>query len=330
MLDEIKRIKSEIWNSFTDQEKKNLKRAVLGIVGAAIIGTITYNAIYNYSHYHVDKKEVEESIWEESATQLKKGHLGLNINFSDIDTTGEVSVTLQQLVDEAADKLSKSYKIENKESQDIEVSSDIPDGYVTVTENKETIEDNKVLNSSQELVKSGQIYFRDGYLGKYVSESGKFEVILGQYDANTDKYIVSQRESLENANKAEFSESLDGVDTECTWESEKTYMTNLESALLGVYSSEWDKNRSDVEEMLDKYFTPDCKNKFISQNSNFDRSIIKDVSMGYFDFGKSNINSSYVDRVYAQINMNVSGEKAYLDLELKINDLGKIFDFDII
>lgn len=329
MFDEIKKVFAEIKGSFEPAERQKLKRIVIGMVCGALAIWIVHGIIYDYIHYYTNQRKVEEQIWEQSATQLKKGHLGLNVNFSDIDINSEVMTKLQKNVTQAAEAQSKTYTISNREQQSINTASSLPDGYVTINDDKQTIEDNKIQSSSQELIKSGQIYFRNAYLGKFVSESGKFEVIIGQYNPDTKKYTVSDRNSFEQDYIPTFMESLEGLDESYTWLSEKEYMESIQSIMLGIYSPDYDKQRKDIDDAMNKFFTPDCKAKLLAQNT-FDRSIIEEISLGYFDFGRSTIVNDYIDRVYVQLNMTVSGQKSYLDLELKLNDSGKIFDFDIL
>ena len=266
---------------------------------------LTDNLDYNWSMLNTYSKLVK---------MYKESHSGLNINFSDVGNDSEVIDKLRELVDEASSEMHTA-------------GSNIKDNilgnlYVTY------VDDSLYADKSQNtLIKSGEIIFRDKYLGKYLDSCGNTHVILGIYDRDGDKYITYINDDIQNYilgnNNIRFSSSLRGTDRGDNWVSEKDYMQDVTEAILLNLS---DAKSEDDLEHVDKYIDIFCAKSMRERLLNED---IDSISVDYIDYGKSNIGMAYIDRLYMRLKFDSDDKMKYKDLELKIDECGTVLDFVI-
>lgn len=321
MLNNIRHVYSEIMNKTTKEFRKKL--CIISVTGLAC--AIVFGVVYtNVVDYYEDKRDTELAIaqvWEE--TEKKTLKEGLNINFSEIGTDKKIVKAMKTASDKLADRISNS-STDNK----IEITPEIipSDAFITLNAEEAVIE--QAVKDGEEaktegLVESGHIYFKDAYLGEYMSSSGQFETVIAQYKDNN--IYVSPRISFENKIDTGFNTAeIEG------FISESKYISDIKFIIISLYGPGWESNEFEAKELISKYFTVECGSKLVSQISGYNNSQVQSAAIGYIAPGKSELDMDYIDRVYVQVELSVDNKRAYIDLELKLNSQSKIFDIDVL
>lgn len=327
MLNNIRHIYSEIMNKTTKEFR--IKLCIISVT--TLLAALLFGVVYNYvTSYYEDKNETALAIaqvWEKTEQLTRTKNEGLSINFSSIDTDESIVKAMEKASGKLAERISNSDK-DNNGTPDIEITPEIipSDAFVTLTAEENVIEQSikqEEEANNKGLIESGHIYLKDAYIGKYMSSSGQFETVIAQYKDNN--IYVSPRVSFENRIETGFNTNeIEG------YISESKYMSELKFCLISLYGPSWEDNEFEAKELISRYFTVECGDNLVSQISGYDNSIVQYAAIGYIAHGKSELDMGYIDRVYVQVELSIDDKRAYVDLELKLNSQGKIFDTDIL
>ena len=331
MLNEMKKLKDEFLKQTTKEFRhKVLKIAAGTTIAACAVGTIVPAVIENVQ----SKKEAEQhekELWEEAVNNSRQRTVQaekLDIKFNPLSTSENVYKTMEETVVDLADRAQNFEGLAGVGSQVVVMGEKIPaDAFVTVdNEAKEQSTENNI-EEIEGLQLVGNLYLRDAYIGKFMSSDGTFGSIVAQLQG--DKLYVAPRLAFENKVETEIitDKSENDVITE------EVYLSDIYKIMMTVYSQSWSDAllREEALDLVNKYFTEDCKNTLLNQAEGVDRQTIKSVEPGFISVGTSDIQENTIDRVYVQLEMDTKGNKdGYVDFELKLNSNNKIYDIDIL
>lgn len=319
----LKHIYKEILESIRPKERKILVAVTFMLITSGFVISIVRNEI-EVSNNEKARQTVEQAqAWAASEKSETVHSSKLDIQFSDVVYTEGIASKMEKAVNNMAKKVTTS-------ADELYISIEpeiIPsEAFITLDGTEEEVVtgiENSTKAESSILQKVGQLYCRDTYIGQYMSESGQFQSIIAQYTGN--KIYVYPRAVFENQLDIPFNEESEGDQM-----SEETYISEIEYCLEGLYGQEWETNSTSVKEKILKYFTVDCGDDLIEKMLPDSATQVDSATVGFIDIGKSDMKIDRVDIVYAQIELSISGKKAYIDLELKLNVDNRIFDFDML
>lgn len=267
---------------------------------------------------------IDEKIWEEAYKSVEENKAG--IDFKEITTTEDEYMQL---------RLKCNEWVEN-ESNEIDTDNISVDTLIT----EEVYIDNNVKSTSSDtdssldevnLSETGPIYFQDMIVIRYIDENGTLKMVSAIKE--NDKYTVIDKDKLEDKFGFKFEELGNNDNYDITNDKlipQDTYLSNIGNIFINILNAETVEEAEIARIEALRFFTKEGRETVLSEKTS--SSILNNTkaTIQFMATGKSDNNLFKNDRIYMRLIVNNNENVYSINVILKINANGMIFDTDII
>lgn len=183
---------------------------------------------------------------------------------------------------------------------------------------------------AEQPVETGPLYFEDMILIRYITNTDKLNVVIAGFTGKDKEAleIISSTE-LTNYNNELLPSSTSGKVI-----AEDNYLIEISDILKGIFTGDIsgsDSTATRLKKLTNKYLSQEGKRTILEGKSNAQISPDTEAKILFIEACKSSETQPTKDRIYAQVEVSDTADnKVIINVILKMNSSGRIFDVDII
>lgn len=197
---------------------------------------------------------------------------------------------------------------------------------------EETFVDNYKYNRNElgsavsDLYETGPLYLDNMVIIRYINKEGNLKTIISIFDGDSRTQTKLVKRSDLHLYQKPYTENSESNQAE----TESYYILKMSKLLNLMFSSVSKQDDTELTKLLGKYFTDDGMRSLYEETSQLKLEANVECSVVFIQACKSDLDLMNKDRVYAQILVDKAGESLSVNLILKMNRLGRVFDVDIL
>lgn len=293
---------------------------------AVLIGMTIVNRMSSHSNMQ-NGASIEDKMWEDAFHEAEKNRVG--IIFNPISTTDN---EYERLRIECND-----YIQDNREGKRVDAEVEVD----TVIDEAQFIdinsENTKEVKEQKEMSETGPIYFQDMLMLRYINTDGDLKVITGLFDEDKQNIEIVRQNKIAEAvqsnnispSKIQNTEVIDNNE-KLSYTTEEEYLDKIDDTLKAMLLANSFEEIRAAESMAMNYFTVEGKQTVFGNRKDIKLSAGATIETSFTAAGKSDSSKTYKDRIYVQLKVKVDNEEFDTYIILKLNNILRIYDIDII
>lgn len=343
----------------------DIKRTIVSSIIIVIFCIIAVGGIFGIASDIKSVTDDTDDIWEQAFDKVKESMVGVVFNSS--NTTEKEYNTLRLRCNRTINDVNRLIDIEKTVNVDVStnenefVDKESNTGYIGVISDHDFIDDSgfkelwdtdsgklpdmeyimqlvtpKSSVSDYNLVETGDVYFDDMLMIRYINSLGEMTVatsVINSENGSIDTVKQQDMEEYFNSNNGN-SVTTDIKNIEKS-ENEKViteeeYIKTISNCIETLLKCRTSKDEIDAMNIVTMYMVSNGKDSVLDSRKALNIEDGTDIKFVLGTCGKSNSSNIVKDRVYIQYDIKNNGKTNRVNIIVKLNSSLKIFDIDII
>ena len=343
----------------------DIKRTIVSSIIIVAFCIIAVGGIFGIASDIKSATDDTDDIWEQAFAKVKESMVGVVFNSN--NTTEKEYNTLRLRCNKAINDVNRLIDIEKTVNVDVSTNEDeFVDkednvGYIGIVENPN--EDDKSefdklwdtnsgklpdmeyimqlltprsVASEYNLVETGDVYFDDMLMIRYINSFGEMTVATSVISSNTGSIDTVKQQDMEKYFKSNPGNSVTTNITNIEKSenekviTEEEYIKTISNCIETLLKCKTSKDELDAMNVVTMYMVSDGKDSVLDSRKALDINADTNIKFVLGTCGKSNSSNTIKDRVYIQYDIKNKDKTNRVNIIVKLNSSLKIFDIDII